>query len=54
MKKQKYLITWYTQLDSGYINERQIIFKSKHSANIMYDKLAKQDKTISIEVEELE
>ena len=53
MKKQKYLITWYTQLENGFIHERQIICKSQHSTNIMYDKLAKQDKTISIEVEEL-
>lgn len=53
MRKQKYLITWYTKLDSGYIHERKIICQSKHSANIMYDKLAKQDKTLSIEVEEL-
>lgn len=53
MKKQKYLITWYTQFDSGYIHERQIICQSQHSTNIMYDKLAKQDNTISIEVEEL-
>lgn len=53
MKKQKYLIIWYTQLESGYIHERQIICQSKHSTNIMYDKLAKQDNTISIEVEEL-
>lgn len=53
MKKQKYLITWYTQLDNGFIDERKIICKSKHSTNIMYDKLAKQEKTLSIEVEEL-
>lgn len=53
MKKQKYLITWYTQLDNGFIHKRQIMCQSKHSTNIMYDKLAKQDKTISIEVEEL-
>lgn len=53
MKKQKYLITWYTQLKNGFIHERQIICKSQHSTNIMYDKLAKQDNTISIEVEEL-
>lgn len=53
MKKQKYLITWYTQLENGFIHERQIVFKSKYSANIMYDKLAKQDKTLSIELEEL-
>lgn len=54
MRKQKYLITWYTQLENGFIHERQIIFKSKHSANIMYDKLAKQEKTLSIELEELD
>lgn len=53
MKKQKYLITWYTQLDNGFIHERQIVCQSKYSVNNMYDKLAKQDKTISIEVEEL-
>lgn len=51
--KKNYLITWYTQLDNGYINERQITCKSKHSANILYDKLATQDKTLSIEMEEL-
>lgn len=53
MKKQKYLITWYTQLNSGYIHERQIICQSQYSTNIMYNKLAKQENTISIEVEEL-
>lgn len=53
MKKQKYLITWYTQLDNGFINTREIVCISKYAANIMYDKLAKQDSTISIEVEEL-
>ena len=53
MKKQKYLITWYTQLDNGFIHERQIVCQSKHSTSIMYDELAKKDKTISIEVEEL-
>lgn len=53
MKKQKYLITYYTQLDNGYINERQIICQSQHSANIMYDRLAQEEKTLSIEVEEL-
>lgn len=52
-KTKKYLITHYTQLDSGYIHERQIICESKHTANIMYDRLAQQDNTISIEVEEL-
>lgn len=52
-KTKKYLITYYTQLDSGYIHERQIICESKHTAKIMYDRLAQQDNTISIEVEEL-
>lgn len=53
MKKKKYLITWYIQLQSCYIHEIKIICQSEHSANIMYDKLAKKDNTISIEVEEL-
>lgn len=52
-KTKKYLITYYTQLDSGYVHERQFICKSKHSANIMYDRLAQEENTISIEVEEL-
>ena len=53
MKKTKYLITWYTQLNNGFIHERRVVCKSKHSANIMYDKLAQQEKTLSIEVEEI-
>ena len=52
-KTKKYLITYYTQLDSGYINERQIMCTSQHSANIMYDRLAQEENTLSIEVEEL-
>lgn len=52
-QKQKYLITWYTQLDNNYIHERHIICKSKQSAQTMYNKLASQEKTISIEMEEL-
>ena len=50
---EKYKITWYTQLDSGFIHERTIFCKNKFSANKMYDKLAKEDKTLSIEMEEL-
>lgn len=49
----KYKITWYTQLDNGFIHERTIYCKNKFSANKMYDKLAKQEKTLSIEMEEL-
>ena len=49
----KYKITWYTQLDSGFIHERTIYCKNKFSAHKLYDKLAKEDKTLSIEMEEL-
>ena len=50
---KKYQITWYTQLDNGFIHERRIYCKNKFSANKMYDELASQDKTLSIEMEEL-
>ena len=53
MKKQNYLITWYTQLDNGYIDTRQVTCKSQHSVNVMYDKLAQEKNTLLIEVEEL-
>lgn len=49
----KYQITWYTQLDNGYVHERTIYCKNKFSACHMYDELAKQDNTLSIEMEEL-
>lgn len=49
----KYTITWYTQLDSGFIHERTIYCKNKFSAHKMYDKLAQQESTLSIEMEEL-
>ena len=49
----KYKITWYTQLNNGLINERTYFCKDKFSARKLYDKLAKEDKTLSIEMEEL-
>ena len=53
MKKQKYLITWYTQLDNGYIDERQMVVKNKYNAKNIYNDLASQNSTVSIELEQL-
>ena len=53
MKKQKYLITWYTQLNNGYIDERQMVVKNKYNAKNIYNDLASQNSTVSIELEEL-
>ena len=50
MKDKKFLITWTTKLDDGYIDERQIVCKSKTSAKILHNRLSKQDKTVSIEI----
>ena len=49
----KYKITWYSQLNNGYINERTFYCVNKISANKLYDKLAQKEKTLSIEMEEL-
>lgn len=53
MKKKKYLITFYTQLDNGYIDERQLIVKNEYNAKNIYNDLASQNSTVSIELEEL-
>lgn len=53
MKKQKYLITWYIQLDNGYVDEKSIVCKSYYSARIMYNKISENERVLSIEVEEL-
>ena len=53
MEDNKILITWKTKLDDGYIDERQIVCKSKTSAKILYNRLAKLDKTVSIKMEYL-
>lgn len=49
----KYLITYYTQLDDDYIDKRQMILKNKYNAMKMYDKIASEQKTVNIEMEEL-
>ena len=49
----KYLITYHTQLDNGYIDERQIIVKNKYNAKRIYNRLAGEKRTINIELEEL-
>lgn len=49
----KYLITYHTQLDNGYIDERQIILKNKYNAKRIYEKIASEQRTINIELEEL-
>lgn len=49
----KYLITYHTQLDNGYIDERQIIVKNKYNANNIYNNLASKKRTVNIEMEEL-
>lgn len=53
MEDDKILITWKTRLDDGYIDERQIVCKSKTSAKILHNRLSKQDKTVAIEMEHL-
>lgn len=49
----KYLITYYTQLDDDYIDKRQMILKNKYNAMKMYDKIASEQKTVNVEMEEL-
>ena len=49
----KYLITYHTQLDNGYIDERQIVFKNKYNAKRVYNNIASENSTINIEMEEL-
>ena len=53
VKKKKYLITWYTQIDNDYIDVRQMVFKNWYNAKNMYNNLASQDSIVSIEMEEL-
>lgn len=53
MEDEKFLITWKTKIDDGFIDERQIECNYERSANFLYDELTKQDKTVSIEMEQL-
>lgn len=50
---KKYVITYHTLLDNGYIDERQIILRNKYNAKRVYDNLASEKRTINIEMEEL-
>lgn len=50
----KYLITYYTQLDDDYIDKRQMVLKNKYNARKMYDKIASDQNTVNIEMEELQ
>ena len=52
-KKKKYLIIYLTQLDNGYIDERQMLVKNKYNAKNIYNELASQNRTINIELVEL-
>ena len=52
MEDDKILITWKTKLDDGYIDKRQIVCKSKTSAKILCNRLAKQEKTVLIKMEQ--
>lgn len=53
IKKKKYLITWYTQIDNDYFNKRQMVFKNWYNAKNMYNDLAALENTFSIEMEEI-
>lgn len=53
MEDEKFLITWKTKIDDGFIDERQIECNYERSAHFLYDILAKQDKTVAIELEYL-
>lgn len=53
MNKQKYLITWYIQLDNGYVDEKSIVCKSYYSARIMYNRILEDERVLSIEMEEI-
>ena len=49
----KYLITYNTKLDNGFIDERQLVFKNKYNAKKIYNKIAGEKRTLNIEMEEL-
>lgn len=50
---RKYLITYHTKLDNGYIDERQIIIRNKYNAKRIYNSLASETRTVNIDMEEL-
>ena len=52
-RKKRYLITWYTQIDDDFIDVRHMVLKSKYNAKNIYNDLASQKSTVSIEMEEV-
>ena len=52
-KKKKFLIIYHTQLENGYIDERQMLVKNKYNAKNIYNELASKNSTINIELVEL-
>lgn len=50
---KKYVITYHTQLDNGFIDVRQIVIRNKYNARRVYNALASEQRTINIEMEEL-
>lgn len=50
---KKFIITYYTLLDNGFIDQRQIIIRNKYNAKRIYNSLASEKRTINIEIEEL-
>lgn len=50
---KKYIITYLTKLDNGYIDERQLIIRNKYNAKRVYNNIASVKSTINIEMEEL-
>lgn len=52
MKDEKFLITWKTKIDDGYIDKRQIVCNYERSAHFLYDELSKQEKTVFIKMEQ--
>ena len=51
MEDEKFLITWKTKIDDGFIDERQIECNYERSAHFLCDILAKQEKTVEIKLE---
>ena len=47
----RYIITYCTQLDNGYVDTRQIVLHNRQNANIMYRKLFKIPTTVTIRME---
>lgn len=49
---KKYVITYHTKLDNGFINVRKIVIKNYFNAKNVYNSLASEKRTVNIEMEE--